>query len=109
VKVSVMLHQNEMLCKDEELVSAFEENYKSLRHMGYQHRYTDYVNTFLSNGCMVDTETSTKNHLFLTFYKQCSKYNQKLYPKLLKEEVYDIMKGVYDEKYFGSNQIMLDF
>jgi hypothetical protein len=25
VKVSVMLHQNEMLCKDEELVSAFEE------------------------------------------------------------------------------------
>jgi hypothetical protein len=27
----------------------------------------------------------------------------------LKGEVYDIMKGIYDEKYSGSNQIVLDF
>ena len=54
-------------------------------------------------------ETATKNHLTLNFYKWCSKYIQKLYPKLSKGEVYDVMKGIYEEKYSGSNQIVLDF
>jgi hypothetical protein len=45
----------------------------------------------------------------LNFYKRCSKYIQKLYPKLNKGEVYDIMKGIYEEKYSGNNQIVFDF
>ena len=30
VQVSVFLHQKEMLCKDKELVTTFEEHYKAL-------------------------------------------------------------------------------
>jgi hypothetical protein len=52
-------------------------------------------------------EAST--NLCLNFYKWCSKYIQKLHPKLSKGGVYDIMKGIYDEKYSGSDQIVLDF
>jgi hypothetical protein len=98
-----------MDCKDEELVATFEKHYKDLRPTGYQPRYRDYINGIIGNGCAVDMETATKNHLTLNFYKQCSKYIQKLYPKLSKGEVYDIMKGIYEEKYSGSNQIVLDF
>jgi hypothetical protein len=54
-------------------------------------------------------ETPTKNHLSLTFYKWCSKYNQKLHPKLPKGQVYEVMKGIYEEKYAGSNLIVLEF
>jgi hypothetical protein len=52
-------------------------------------------------------ETATKSHLCLNFYKQCSKYIQKMHPKLSKGKVYDIMKGIYDEKFSGSNQTVL--
>jgi len=107
--VRVMLYCKEMDCKDEELVTAFEKHYKVLRLTGYQPGYRDYMNGIIGTGCTVDMETATKNHLTLNFYKQCSKYIQKLYPKLSKGEVYDIMKGIYEEKYSGSNKIVLDF
>jgi hypothetical protein len=107
-QVSVLLRK-EMDCKDEELVSTFEKHYKNLRPTGYQPGYRDYIAGIIRNGCAVDMETATKNHLTLNFYKWCSKYIQKLYPKLSKGEVYDIMKGIYEEKYSGSNQIVLDF
>jgi hypothetical protein len=108
-QVAVMLYCKEMDCKDEELVTTFEKHYKDLRHTDYQPGYRDYMNGIIGNGCAVDMETATKNHLTLNFYKRCSKYIQKLYPKLSKGEVYDIMKGIYEEKYSGSNQIVLDF
>jgi hypothetical protein len=63
----------------------------------------------MGNGCVVDMETATKSHLCLNFYKQCSKYIQKMHPKLSKGKVYDIMKGIYDEKFSGSNQTVLGF
>jgi hypothetical protein len=108
-QVAVMLYCKEMDCKDEELVTTFEEHYKDLRPTGYQPGYRDYINGIIGNGCAVDMETATKNYLTLNFYKQCSKYIQKLYPKLSKGEVYDIMKGIYEEKYSGSKKIVLDF
>ena len=80
-----------------------------LRPTGYQPGYRDYMNGIIGNGCAVDMETATKNHLILNFYKRCSKYIQKLYPKLSKGDVYYIMKGIYEEKYSGSNKIVLDF
>jgi hypothetical protein len=98
-----------MDCKDEELVATFEKHYKDLRPTGYQPGYRDYMNSIIRNGCAVDMKTATKNHLTLNFYKRCSKYIQKLYPNLSKGEVYDIMKGIYEEKYSGSNKIVLDF
>ena len=98
-----------MDCKDEELVTTFEKHYKDLRPTGYQPGYRDYIAGIIGNGCALDMETATKNHLTLNFYKRCSKYIQKLYPKLSKGEVYDVMKGIYEEKYSGSNQIVLDF
>jgi hypothetical protein len=91
------------------LVATFEKHYKDLRPTGYQPGYRDYMNGIIGNGCAVDMETATKNHLTLNFYKWCSKYIQKIYPKLSKGEVYDIMKGIYEEKYSGSNKIVLDF
>jgi hypothetical protein len=104
-----MLYHKEMDCKDEELVTTFEEHYMDLRPTGYQPGYWDYMNGIIGNGCAADLETATKNHFSLNFYKQCSKYIQKLYPKLSKGEVYDIMKGIHEEKYSGSNKIVLDF
>ena len=97
VQVAVMLYHKEMDCKDEELVTTFEEHYKDLRPAGYQPGYRDYMQGIIRNGCAVDMETATKNHLTLNFYKRCSKYIQKLYPKLSKGEVYDIMKGIYEQ------------
>jgi acetoin utilization deacetylase AcuC-like enzyme len=84
-------------------------NTKDLRPTGYQPGYRDYMNGIIGNGCAVDMETATKNHLTLSFYNWCSKYIQKLYPKLSKGDVYYIMKGIYEEKYSGNNQIVLDF
>jgi hypothetical protein len=98
-----------MDCKDEELVITFEEHYKDLRPAGYQPGYRDYMQGIIRNGCAVDMETATKNHLTLNFYKQCSKSIQKLYPKLSKGEVNDIMKGIYEKKFSGSDKIVLDF
>jgi hypothetical protein len=109
VQVTVMLYHKEMDCKDEELVATFEKHYKDLRPTGYQPGYRDYMNGIIGNGCAVDMETATMNHLTLNFCKWCSKYIQKLYPNLSKGEVYDIMKGIYEEKYSGSNKIVLDF
>jgi hypothetical protein len=108
-QLAVMLFCKEMDCKDEELVTTFEKHYKDLIPTGYKTGYRDYMNSIIGNGCTVDMETATKNHLTLSFYKRCSKYIQKLYPKLSKGEVYDIMKGIYEEKYSGSNKIVLDF
>jgi hypothetical protein len=105
----VMLYHKEMDCKDEELVTIFEEHYKDLRPTGYHPGYRDHMNGIIRNGCAVDMETATKNHLRLNFHKWCSKYIQKLYPKLSKGKVYDIMKEIYEEKYSGSNKIVLDF
>jgi hypothetical protein len=64
---------------------------------------------FLNNGCAVDMETATKNHLSLNFYKRCSKYIQKLHPKLSKGEVYEVMNGIYEEKYSGDDLMVLEF
>jgi hypothetical protein len=75
--------------------------------MGYKPGYRDYIFTILGNGCAVDMETATNNHLSLNFYKQWFKYIQKFHPKLLKEEVHDVMKGIYDEVYSGSKSIVL--
>jgi acetoin utilization deacetylase AcuC-like enzyme len=97
-----------MLCKDKEWVSTFEEHYKTLQPMGYKRGYRDYINIILNNGCAVDMETATKHHLSLNFYKWCSKYIQKLHPKLSKGEVYEVMKGIYEEKYSGSDPIVLE-
>jgi hypothetical protein len=108
-QVSVLLYRKEMDCKDEELVTTFEKHYKDLRPTGYQPGYRDYIAGIIRNGCAVDMETATKNHLTLNFYKRCSKYIQKLYPKLSKGEVYDVMRGIYEEKYSGSNPVVLDF
>jgi hypothetical protein len=108
-QVSVLLYRKEMDCKDEELVTTFAKHYKDLRPTGYQSGYRDYIAFIIGNGCAVDMEMATKNHFTLNFYKRCSKYIQKLYPKLSKGEVYDVMKGIYEEKYSGSNQIVLDF
>jgi hypothetical protein len=106
---SCYLYHKEMDCKDEELVATFEKHYKNLRPTGYQPGFRDYMNGIIGNGCAVDMETATKNHLTLNSYKRCSKYIQKLYPELSKGEVYDIMKGIYEEKYSGSNKIVFDF
>jgi hypothetical protein len=108
-QVLVMLYSKEMDCKDEELATTFEEHCKDLRPTGYQPEYRDYMQGIIRNGCAVDMETATKNNLTLNSYKRCSKYIQKLYPELSKGEVYDIMKGIYEEKYSGSNKIVLDF
>jgi hypothetical protein len=97
-----------MSCKDKALVSTFEEHYKTLQPIGYKPGYRDYIKTILGNGCAVNMETATKNHLSLNFYKQCSKYIQKLHPKLSKGEAYEVMKGIYEEKYSGSNLIVLE-
>jgi hypothetical protein len=107
--MSVMLYFKEMDCKDEEMVTTFEEHYKDLRPTGYHPGYRGYMNGIIGNDCALDMETATKNHLTLNFYKGCSKYIQKLYPKLSKGEVYDIMKGIYEEKYSGNNNTVLDF
>jgi len=104
-----LLYRKEMDCKDEELVTTFEKHYKDLRPTGYQPGYRDYMAGIIGNGCALDMEIATKSHLTLNFYKQCSKYIQKLYPKLTKGGVYNVMKGIYEEKYSGSNQIVLDF
>jgi hypothetical protein len=77
--------------------------------MDYKPRYRDYINTILNNGCAVDMETATKNHLSLNFYKRCSKYIRKLNPELSKGEVYEVMKGIYEEKYSGSDPTELKF
>jgi hypothetical protein len=87
VQVSVFHQQQEMQCKDKELVTTFENHYKTLQPMGYKPGYRDCINTILGNGCAVDMETATKNHLSLNFFKWCSKYIQKLHPKLSKGEV----------------------
>jgi hypothetical protein len=47
---------------------------------------------------VVDMETATMNHVTLNFYKWCSKCIQKLQPKLSKDEVYDIMKGICERR-----------
>ncbi len=91
------------------MVATFEDHYKDPRPMAYQPRYRDYSKVIMANGCAVDMETATKNHLTLKFYKQCSKYIQKLKPKLSKGEDYDIMNGIYEEKYSSSIQIVLEF
>jgi hypothetical protein len=108
-QVSVFQKRKEMPCKDEELVTTFENHYKTLRPMDYKPGYRDYINTILNNGCAVDMETATKNHLSLSFYKWCSKYIQKLHPELSKGEVYEVMKGIYEEKYSVDNPIVLEF
>jgi hypothetical protein len=77
--------------------------------MGYKPGYRDYINTILGNGCAVDMATATKNHLSLNFYKWCSKYIQKLHPELSKGEVYEVMKGIYEEKYSGDDPIVKEF
>jgi hypothetical protein len=43
----------------------------------------------------------------MQLFKRCLKYIVKQHPKLLKEEVHDVMKGIYDEVYSGSNGIDL--
>ena len=108
-KVSVFHDQKEMACKDEELVTTFENHYKTLRPMGYKPGYRDYINTILNNGCAVDMATATKNHLSLNFYKRCSKYIQKLHPGFSKGEVYVVMKGIYEENYSGDDPIVKEF
>jgi hypothetical protein len=65
--VVMMLHCKEIDCKDEELVTTFEEHNKDLRPTGYQPGYWDYMNGIVGNGCAVDMETATKNHLTLNF------------------------------------------
>jgi hypothetical protein len=104
VQVSEILYLKEMPCKYKGLVSTYE----ALCPMGYKPGYRDYINTILGNGCEVIMETATKNHLSLNFYKQRFKYIQNLRPKLSKGKVYDIMKGIYNEKYSGSNLIVLE-
>jgi hypothetical protein len=52
----------------------------------------------MGNSCVVEVETANKNHLTLNFCKQCFKHIQKWHPKLSKKEVYEIIKGIYDEK-----------
>jgi hypothetical protein len=49
-QVSVMLHWKEKQCKDKELITTFEEQYKALQPLGYKPGYTDYTNTILGNG-----------------------------------------------------------
>jgi hypothetical protein len=39
-------------------------------------------------------------------FKKCFKYIQELHPKLLNEEVLDVMRGIFDEVYSGSNSIV---
>jgi len=70
-QVSVLLYCQEMDCKDEELVTTFEKPYKDLRPAGYQPGYRDYIAGIIRNGCVLDMETATKNHLTLNFYKRC--------------------------------------
>jgi hypothetical protein len=60
VQVAVMLYHKEMDCRDEELVSTFEEHYKDLRPTGYQPGYRDYMNGSIGNGCAGDMETATR-------------------------------------------------
>jgi hypothetical protein len=43
--VTVMLYSKEMDCKDEELVTTFDEHYMDLRPTGYQPGYRDYMNS----------------------------------------------------------------
>jgi len=65
--VAMMLHCKEIDCKNEALVTTFQEHYKDLRPTGYQPGYWDYMNGIVGNGCAVDMETATKNHLTLNF------------------------------------------
>ena len=46
-QVSVFHHRREMQCKDEDLVTTFENHYKTLRPMNYKPGYRDYINTIL--------------------------------------------------------------
>jgi hypothetical protein len=83
-----------MSCKDKELITTFEEHYNALWPTGYKPGYWVYTNTILGNGCAVDMDTATKNHLTLDIYKTCFKYIQKLHPKLSKGEVHIVMNGI---------------
>ena len=54
-------------------------------------------------------ETATKNHLALNFYKRCCKYIQDLNPNLTKQDIYNVMVGIYEKNYSGNNQVVLQF
>jgi hypothetical protein len=45
----------------------------------------------------------------MQLFKWCLKYIVKQHPNLSKEEVHDVMKGIYDEVYSGSNSIVLHY
>jgi hypothetical protein len=45
----------------------------------------------------------------LRLYKRCFNKIEKEHPKLSKEEVHDVMEGIYDEVYSGNNSIVIQY
>jgi hypothetical protein len=42
-------------------------------------------------------------------YKKCLKYIKTQHPNMSKDELYDDIKSIYEEKYSGSNKIVLHY
>jgi hypothetical protein len=40
-------------------------------------------------------------------YKKCLKYIETQHPNMLRDELYDVLNSIYEEKYIGSNKIVL--
>ena len=40
-------------------------------------------------------------------HKKCFKYIETQHPKMSKDELYDVLSSIYEEKYSGSNEIVL--
>jgi hypothetical protein len=40
-------------------------------------------------------------------YKKCLKYIKTQHPNMLRDELYDVLKSIHEEKYSGSNKIVL--
>jgi hypothetical protein len=42
-------------------------------------------------------------------YKKCLKYIETLHPNMSRDELYDVLNSIYEEKYSGSNKIVLHY
>jgi hypothetical protein len=105
--VSALYKKNAKEQKDIELNETF-RRYEKCRSPTYKVAYRDDI-TSVVNYIAKDMLTSTTNHLVLNFYNRLKRYLKETNPTMTGASIYEVMKGIYDEKYKGSDKLVLHY
>jgi hypothetical protein len=105
--VSTLDKRNAKKQIDIELNETFRQ-YEKCRPPKYKVAYRDNIPIVL-NYISKDMETSTTNHLVLNFYSRLKRYLKETNPTMTWTSIYEVMKGIYDEKYKGSDKLVLHY